>query len=436
MKKKNLYKIMDNSESIQPLGRSCAGVLGIVLISLASQTGHAQFVNKGNVKVSTGTILSVYENYKNEDSGNFVNDGQVHVFQDWENNGTVTYSGDSSKGKTFFTGVSEQIIEGTQVSDFQNILFENSKSAVPFNLAGTISVGNKAEFKKGVVNADPYGGKVIFKENAVHSNVSDASFVDGKVEKQGDKAFQFPVGDELHFRPSYHQAGTSKDNVYTTQYFYKNSDDQYSHSSKEADILFINDKEYWSVTKDKGAENIVLSLTMAGSTTPPDFFSPSAGTQVAIVRWDETQKKWINEGGAVSEPASGEPYANLLTSKVSGYGIFTMALVKTVLPPVPDSVIVYNALSPNGDGINDTFLIKGIDQYPDNEVEIYNRWGVKVFGTKSYNENDNMFKGYSDGRATVNRGEKLPTGTYFYILKYNNGTKGIEKSGYLYISNQ
>lgn len=427
---------MDNSESIQPLGRSCAGVLGIVLISLASQTGHAQFVNKGNVKVSTGTILSVYENYKNEDSGNFVNDGQVHVFQDWENNGTVTYSGDSSKGKTFFTGVSEQIIEGTQVSDFQNILFENSKSAVPFNLAGTISVGNKAEFKKGVVNADPYGGKVIFKENAVHSNVSDASFVDGKVEKQGDKAFQFPVGDELHFRPSYHQAGTSKDNVYTTQYFYKNSDDQYSHSSKEADILFINDKEYWSVTKDKGAENIVLSLTMAGSTTPPDFFSPSAGTQVAIVRWDETQKKWINEGGAVSEPASGEPYANLLTSKVSGYGIFTMALVKTVLPPVPDSVIVYNALSPNGDGINDTFLIKGIDQYPDNEVEIYNRWGVKVFGTKSYNENDNMFKGYSDGRATVNRGEKLPTGTYFYILKYNNGTKGIEKSGYLYISNQ
>jgi len=111
-----------------------------------------------------------------------------------------------------------------------------------------------------------------------------------------------------------------------------------------------------------------------------------------------------------------------------------MALVKEDV--TDEKLVVYNAVSPNGDGINDSFHIAGIDKYPDNSVEIYNRWGVKVFDAKSYNESDNMFRGYSDGRATINRNEKLPTGTYFYILKYNNTKKVIEQSGYLYINNQ
>jgi gliding motility-associated-like protein len=155
---------------------------------------------------------------------------------------------------------------------------------------------------------------------------------------------------------------------------------------------------------------------------------------VVITRWDDASGQWISEKGDVSDPLAGKPYEKLLTAQVSGYGIFTMALIKKE-PPLSDEIEIFNAISPNNDGLNDSFVIKGINNFPDNEVEIYNRWGVKVYEAKSYNETDVMFRGYSDGRATIKRGDKLPTGTYFYILKYNTGKKVKKRTGYLYINN-
>ena len=103
-------------------------------------------------------------------------------------------------------------------------------------------------------------------------------------------------------------------------------------------------------------------------------------------------------------------------------------------------VEVFNAVSPDGDGLNDSFRIEGLECYPNNTVEIYNRLGVKVYETSSYDNFDNSFKGFSDGRTTMSRSEKLPTGTYWYILKYEYDLYGTEKEnkqkiGYLYIQN-
>ncbi|KRB59971.1 hypothetical protein ASD98_02320 [Flavobacterium sp. Root186] len=402
---------------------------------LFSYQGHAQFYNKGEVLVKDNTILSVYENYQNDDSGAFTNDGEVYIFKDWNNNGVVNFTNAASNGSTLFKGTEEQMIEGDKQSDFQNVVFDNKTAGdAQFHLGTTITVGNKAEFIKGIVDAAQLEGLVIFNENAVHEKAGDQSFVDGKVQKKGKKDFEYPVGADKYFRPSFHGAAASN-NIYTTQYFHKNSADLHSHSSKDDSILEINDQEYWEVRQDQGAEKIVLSLSLGNDTTPSQFFAETSKVRTAIVRWDEALGKWVNDKGVLSDPINGEPYSRLLTGAVGGYGIFTTALVKAE-DSDPTDLIVYNAVSPNGDGINDTFHIKGINKYPDNSVEIYNRWGVKVYDAKSYNESTVMFAGYSDGRATINRGEKLPTGTYFYILKYNNGKKAVEKSGYLYINNQ
>ncbi|WP_206430315.1 T9SS type B sorting domain-containing protein, partial [Flavobacterium ustbae] len=96
---------------------------------------------------------------------------------------------------------------------------------------------------------------------------------------------------------------------------------------------------------------------------------------------------------------------------------------------------VLNAFSPNGDQKNARFYIRGLECYPDNTVEIYNRWGVLVFSIDQYNNNDRVFVGYSNGRSTVKQTEGLPVGTYFYILKYKDSANNPhEKSGYLYIN--
>lgn len=99
------------------------------------------------------------------------------------------------------------------------------------------------------------------------------------------------------------------------------------------------------------------------------------------------------------------------------------------------TVKVFNGLSLDGNGDNDNFYIAGIECYPDNEVHIYNRWGVLVYDTKGYNNEDKSFKGYSEGRATVSDSSMLPAGTYFYILQYTKPDGSThKKDGYLYIT--
>ena len=97
---------------------------------------------------------------------------------------------------------------------------------------------------------------------------------------------------------------------------------------------------------------------------------------------------------------------------------------------------VFNAVSANGDGLNDVFFIKGIDCYPNNNVRIYNRYGVIVYEKNGYDNITNPFQGFSDGRATIVRGNKLPTGTYFYTLEYESDGRKIQKAGYLYVNSQ
>ena len=96
---------------------------------------------------------------------------------------------------------------------------------------------------------------------------------------------------------------------------------------------------------------------------------------------------------------------------------------------------VFNAVTPNNDGNNDYFYIRGLDCFTDNSVEIYNRWGVKVFETANYDNNSRVFKGYSEGRVTISQPDALPNGTYYYILKYKD-INGIisSKTGFLYLT--
>ena len=103
--------------------------------------------------------------------------------------------------------------------------------------------------------------------------------------------------------------------------------------------------------------------------------------------------------------------------------------------PISCDLVVYNSISENNDGVNDNFIIAGIERYPNNTLCIFNRWGVLVYDADGYNNTTKVFKGYSDGRATIKQDSSLPEGTYFYVLKYNK-SNGVtkEKAGYLYIN--
>jgi uncharacterized protein (TIGR03437 family) len=89
-------------------------------------------------------------------------------------------------------------------------------------------------------------------------------------------------------------------------------------------------------------------------------------------------------------------------------------------------ITVYNALSPNNDGKNDTFILRYIDLFTDtqnNNVTIFNRWGDVIFETENYDNKDRVFKGLNKG------GNEVPSGTYFYKIEFSSGREA--KMGYL-----
>jgi gliding motility-associated-like protein len=75
-------------------------------------------------------------------------------------------------------------------------------------------------------------------------------------------------------------------------------------------------------------------------------------------------------------------------------------------------IMLPNVITPNNDGINDYFYIQGLEKYPGTKLVIFDRSGNQVFATNDYQNNWS--------------GDKLPSGTYFFIIKFYDG---IEKHG-------
>jgi gliding motility-associated-like protein len=84
----------------------------------------------------------------------------------------------------------------------------------------------------------------------------------------------------------------------------------------------------------------------------------------------------------------------------------------TVTPAPPPGLLIPQGFSPNGDGRNDRFVILGLESYPNNDIQIFNRWGNTVFAAERY-QND------WDGRSAkgLRVGSELPVGTYYYTLR-------------------
>lgn len=83
------------------------------------------------------------------------------------------------------------------------------------------------------------------------------------------------------------------------------------------------------------------------------------------------------------------------------------------------SIKVYNSFTPDNDGVNDFLEIENIEFYPNSIVEIYSRWGEKLYSSQGYTEKwDGTFKG-----------TRLPNGSYYYVIVPGNGEKQI--SGFI-----
>ena len=166
--------------------------------------------------------------------------------------------------------------------------------------------------------------------------------------------------------------------------------------------------------------DVLANDTPNGATTPNVVTAPLNGTAV------------VNTDGTIEyTPRTGFKGVDTLVYELCNAGGCATA---TVSIEVTHKLIAYNGVSVNGSEKNNHFHIAGIEAYPDNTVRIYNRWGVKVFEVQHYDNVRNVFKGISEGRVTVEAADKLPQGTYYYVIEYvDENNQKQTMVGWLYL---
>jgi len=129
----------------------------------------------------------------------------------------------------------------------------------------------------------------------------------------------------------------------------------------------------------------------------------------------------------VAEVLSSGNYLNVATIEISTPLDVDAANNSASASVEPVCLTVYNEFTPNNDGVNDLFRIDCLESYPNNELKVFNRYGALVYSKQHY-END--WNGTANVSGVVNRGDMLPTGTYFYVITIGDGTV---KKGWLSI---
>ncbi len=154
-----------------------------------------------------------------------------------------------------------------------------------------------------------------------------------------------------------------------------------SHSADNGS--YSPDNGLWNIPSLELSEQAVLTITVS---------VPLQGT-------------FVNTAAILnSNPADGNPDNDIASAEV-----------EVNFPSTTECGFFFNQFSPNGDGTNDRLKINCIDQYPNNSIEIYNRYGNLVFEAR----------GMTDGSTWdgTRKNEAVPDGTYFYILDLGDGSE-------------
>ncbi|MFB3390228.1 gliding motility-associated C-terminal domain-containing protein, partial [Flavobacterium sp. LAR06] len=200
-------------------------------------------------------------------------------------------------------------------------------------------------------------------------------------------------------------------------------------------LLWSTNETTSTITVDNAGIYTVISTNLNGCVSLPGsvMAAPKIAPEPPVVKIDKSTITIEGRANEVYSVDNGNFSDQLIYSNLEAGAHTIVAKNKSdCLSPItiveieeiPDKLIIYNAISPNGDGKNDYFNIQGLDYFLDNTVEIFDRYGISIFKARHYNN-----------KTIVFRGEGLATGTYFYTIEYVGKDLMIHNlSGYLFVN--
>ncbi|GAB2499979.1 T9SS type A sorting domain-containing protein [Algoriphagus taiwanensis] len=278
---------------------------------LAVNNGDTFTQNASFVSTSTGFVEPAFNNISTF-AGNISTIGSNRALTFGLGNGTVQIVGNNAQfwqGDAANSPIVERLVMSTTGS---------------LTLSVPLLVDISATFTNGIVNSDA-ANLLTIDNGALASGMSNASHVDGPVQKIGNQAFTFPVGDGGFYAPLImaNRGGGGTD-IYTAQYFLiAPVDIPTDTTSRDATIGLMNQSEHWNLERNSGTVNRGISLSYDVSRTAPvvDY------TELVSIYWDGTA--WRDLGGSIS----GNDTAGTITAgNTSNRGFLSIGSSFRILP--------------------------------------------------------------------------------------------------------
>jgi gliding motility-associated-like protein len=284
----------------------------------------------------------------------------------------------------------------------------------------------KTVFLSGVIVADRGSGGsyglLSFGENSTTERADHDTHVNGFVRSHNRTNFVYPIGHDNILQPVHFKSEAS-DAVLDFAYNHSS----HSNLSTENDLERVSDEFYWSV-KGKGSAKLYFTWNAFSNL---DRLTDNKIENLTIAAYDGTEWKNIpaqideitlQEGGTPSLVSGSISSIDLVDPSL--YSAFSLARKKVDSSGIYDFV-VSEAITPNGDGINDTWYVEGILDHPNSRIVVFNRLNQIVFQAKGYQNN---WRG-----NYKNNSKTLPEASYFYTIDLE-GDGIVDKSGWIYIT--
>ncbi len=371
--------------------RAVPGVISSLILLLAVAGSHglrAQvlYARDARITIASNTTLSVRGDVENE--GTIANNGHLKVSGPWVNSGLY----EPANGEITFNSSSATIPQ---------IIHHNGQTFNIITIAGgtkkvllsDMVVNAEVHFQNGIVEAAG-SAKLILTDEVAITGASDSSHVHGVVVHIGDGHKLFPVGTGLTYLPVELPDVRDPDAIIGVQALPFGN----SGPSLPSTLGSIFRERYWHVDVQSGslpASPIVLPLMDVSWADNPERL---------VVVQSESPTDHFTSIGRVEQQNSGRVRSEFNVS---------MPFIALATTAESREIVVYNAVSNNGDAQNAYLRIDNIEHYLPNKLSIFNRWGDKVFEIGNYDNAENAFRGQSN----TNSDKDLVSGTYYYVLE-------------------
>jgi len=381
-------------------------ILIILLLSTITIVVQGQSLyNQGSlITISSNTTILVPDSIIN--NGEITNNGDLIVQGTWINNNVYN----SGTGSITLASASPQFIN------------HNDQSLTQL----TISGGGDKIFEQDIIVEDQLvmddgllissnGARIIVNDGALITGASEVSYIVGEVINIGTGLKYFPVGTTDAFLPlelldvqgSSPQIGAtaSADNINLTTV---------------GTLDEVSARWFWELE--------IVTGEFVGSPIRLAVNQESLGgeiTQFVVAEAINANNPFRTLG---QSDFGGDTFDGYATSSLNAVGGFYAVGLDLSITEERPALSIFNAVTPNGDNRHEFLRIENIEFYPNNQVVIYDKTGRKVYEVEGYNNVEKVFSGY----GTFNDGDLLPEGTYYYLIKKNDGSES--NSGYFVLT--